>query len=228
MTPVDRILKALDLVVAGIGLVVTAPVVGAAAIGIKLTSPGPVLYRATRAGTGGTPFAMLKLRTMYVGREGAGRVTSGVDARVFPVGRVLRRFKVDELPQLWNVLRGEMALVGPRPEDLSIVQEHYTAQMWETLRVPPGVTSVGSLHYFAEEASLPEDPAAAERLYLESLLPRKVALDLVYVEHRSVRYALEVLLRTGLGILGRHTMFARRMQWERDTAEDYLRRGARP
>ncbi|MGY2701578.1 sugar transferase [Nocardioides sp. HB32] len=219
----DRLLKILDLVVAAAALVVTAPLVVMAALGIKLTSHGPVLYRTTRAGVGGTPFSMLKLRTMHVGREDSGRVTSGSDARVFPFGRLLRRFKLDELPQLVNVLHGQMALVGPRPEDLSIVRGHYTAQMWKTLSVPPGVTSVGSLHYYAMESSLPGDPAEAERVYLEELLARKAALDLVYIENRSLGYALQVLVRTAFGILGRHQVFVRKMAWEQETADAYLR-----
>lgn len=223
MKSVDRVLKALDALVAAVGLVVASPVLVAAGIGIKLTTRGPVLYRAARAGVGGAPFTMYKLRTMYVDREQDGRVTSGVDARVFPLGRTLRRFKIDELPQLFNVLRGQMALVGPRPEDVVIVRDHFDSMMRESLKVPPGVTSVGTLHYYAEESALPDHPGDAERVYLESLLPRKVALDLVYVDNRTVAYAFEILLRTGLGIVGRHEWFTRKMEWERQMAADYLR-----
>ena len=162
--------RAIDAVLALAGLVVTSPLLALSAVAVRLSSPGPVLHRAERAGRGGVPFTMYKLRTMRVDSAGVGRITAGRDPRILPVGRVLRRAKLDELPQLVNVLRGEMALVGPRPEDLSIVREHYDAMMWESLDVPPGVTSPGSLHYFADEADLPDDPVAAE-----SRLPRTAA-----------------------------------------------------
>lgn len=204
----------IDKVVAFVGLVVASPFMILAALMIKRSSPGPVLYRAKRAGRGGDAFDMYKLRTMHVGMEQAGRITSGRDPRVFAAGSLLRRFKLDEVPQLVNVVRGEMSLVGPRPEDVTIVREHYDAMMWESLRVPPGVTGPGALDYFADEGSLPDDPTEAERVYLEELLPRKIALDLVYVRDRSVAYYLELLLRTGLGVLGLHAWSRRRSEQE--------------
>lgn len=210
--------RLLDRLLSLIALVVTSPLLLLAALGIRKASAGPVLYRAERAGVGGAPFTMYKLRTMHVGSADSGRITGTADARVFGVGAILRRLKLDELPQLVNVLRGDMALVGPRPEDLSIVREHYDAMMWETLTVPPGITSPGSLHYFADEASLPADPEAAEAVYLERLLPAKIALDLVFVRNRSVRYEIEILIRTLFGIVGLDRLFADRLAWERDEA----------
>jgi len=215
-------IRLLDRSVSLIALALASPLLLFAALGIRRASPGPVLYRAERAGVGGVPFTMYKLRTMHVDAAASGRITSADDTRVFRWGATLRRFKLDELPQLVNVLRGEMALVGPRPEDTSIVREHYDALMWETLSVPPGITSPGSLHYFADEASLPTGLEDAEAVYLERLLPAKIALDLVFVRNRSHRYEVEILTRTLLGIIGCDRVLAGRLTWERDEARKIL------
>lgn len=213
--------RVLDVVISSVVLVVAAPFVGLGALGVKVSSRGPVLYRATRAGVSGEPFSMLKLRTMHSDGGGA-RITARRDARVFRWGRILRRTKVDEIPQLINVLRGDMSLVGPRPEDLTIVREHYQPFMWESLRVRPGITGPGTLNYFAVESDLPEDPTAAEVAYIADLLPRKIALELVYVRNASTPYYLEMLARTALGIVGLHGVFRRRVDWEIETATSYL------
>lgn len=188
--------------VAGLGLAASLPLLGAAAIMIKKSDPGPVLYRATRAGAGGKHFVMYKLRTMRQHTDALGSITAAGDARVFPAGQLLRRVKLDELPQLANVLRGQMALVGPRPEAFEIVQNHYLPWMMETLTVPPGITGPGSLHYIEQEKGLPTDPSEALRVYLDTLLPRKLAFELVYVRARSTRYELQLIGRTLLGVLG--------------------------
>ncbi len=215
-------IRLLDVVFSALGMVLTAPLVALGALGTRLSSPGPVIFTAERAGSGGEPFTMYKLRTMDVGtREGA-RITSGADPRVFPWGRFLRRSKVDELPQLVNVLRGEMSLVGPRPEDVRIVRDRYTDLMRQTLEVRPGVTGPGSLDYYAIEGSLPDDPAEAEAVYLRDLLPRKTALDLVYVRHRTASYYLELIVRTAAGVVGVRRPFHRRAAWETEVASAYL------
>ena len=219
--------EAVDKLLAAAGLACASPFLAMAGLAIRVSSPGPVIFRAARAGIDGRPFTMFKLRTMHQGAASAGRITSSSDARVFPAGALLRRLKLDEVPQLVNVLRGEMALVGPRPEDLSIVEEHYDAFMRQSLDVRPGMTSPGSLHYFAGEGSLPGDPAEAERVYLQDLLPRKIAIDLVYVRHASVAYQLEILLRTALGVLGFGGLFRRRLAWEQHEAERILAEGVR-
>ena len=193
--PVQRLL-------AVAGLVVTAPVVALASILIRVASPGPVLYRAARAGRDAQPFTMLKLRTMHLDAGQHGAITGGDDPRIFGAGRWLRRLKLDEVPQLVNVARGEMAFVGPRPEAPDIVRDHYLPWMRETLTVPPGIVGPGSLGYFLEEAQLPSDPAEAERLYVEELLPRKLARDLVLVRRYTLGYQLQLVLRTLLGIVG--------------------------
>src|SRR2546422_763278 len=136
--------RLIEVVLAALAAIVAAPLVALAAVGIRLSSAGPVLYRAERVGRDRRPFIMFKLRTMHLRRRSdSSRITGARDPRVFPFGAWLRAVKVDELPQLWNVLRGEMALVGPRPEDPAIVARHYDALGRETLTVRPGLPRPG-------------------------------------------------------------------------------------
>ena len=205
--------------IALLGLIISSPILFISSAVIRISSRGPVLHRATRAGKNGQPFTMFKFRTMHLSaQKPGGRITAGRDPRVFAAGRGLRRLKLDELPQLTNILRGDMAIVGPRPEDPTIVEEHYTPFMRETLRVLPGLTSPGSLDYYACEVTLPDDPVEAELVYVQRLLPRKIALDMVYVEHKTWRYDVELILRTILGVIGVHNAFSKRQTWERNEA----------
>jgi lipopolysaccharide/colanic/teichoic acid biosynthesis glycosyltransferase len=193
-----------DIALTAVALVASLPILAIAALGIRLSSPGPVLFRATRAGRRGKLFTMYKLRTMEVRALVVedSVITGSNDKRVFPFGALLRRSKIDELPQLFNVLRGDMTFVGPRPEDPKVVAQHYTPEQWETLDVPPGLTSPGALYSTTHgERWLSE--AAAERDYYEHLMPLKLALDRVYVRHSSVFYDLGVIARTALVVLGR-------------------------
>ena len=189
---------------------------------IKWSSRGPMLYRAPRVGWRGQQFTMFKLRTMHVSDGSGGRITGASDGRVFRTGAWMRRLKLDEVPQLINVLRGEMVIVGPRPEDPTIVDEHYTDFMRQTLHVPPGLTSPGSLAYYAEEADLPSDSTEAEKVYLAQLLPRKIATDMVYVRNRSWRYDAEVVIRTVAGVLRLPAPFPGRRAWEQREASHLL------
>jgi lipopolysaccharide/colanic/teichoic acid biosynthesis glycosyltransferase len=193
-----------DVALTALALVASVPIFIVAALGIRLSSPGPVLYRATRAGRRGRLFVMYKLRTME-NRSGLladSVVTAARDPRVFPFGALLRRSKLDELPQLFNILRGDMAVVGPRPEDPKVVAQHYTPEQWETLDVVPGLTSPGALYSTTHgETWLSERDA--ERDYYEHLLPLKLALDRVYVRHASLSYDLGVIIRTLLVVAGR-------------------------
>ena len=195
--------------VAVVGLVAASPALLLGALSIRLSSPGPVLFKARRVGLDGAEFTMLKLRTMHVGAPHAGAITASADPRVFPAGRWLRRLKIDEIPQLVNVARGDMAFFGPRPESPAIVAKDYKPWMLETLSVRPGIVGPGSLGYFEEEADLPEDAQEAEDYYVEVLLPRKLARDLVFVRAASTRYRLELLVRTALGVLGLDVLTAR-------------------
>jgi lipopolysaccharide/colanic/teichoic acid biosynthesis glycosyltransferase len=172
--------RALDAVGAAFGLALASPFLAAAAVAIKLEDGGPVLYRQTRVGLEGTDFELLKLRTMVVGAEtqGAGFAVDRGDARITRVGRVLRKLSLDELPQLWNVLRGDMSLVGPRPT-LAYQVERYTPRQHRRLDVKPGLTGWAQIH---GRAALPWD--------------ERIELDVWYVEHRSPLVDLKILLRT--------------------------------
>jgi lipopolysaccharide/colanic/teichoic acid biosynthesis glycosyltransferase len=191
--------RLVDVFVALLLLCATAPLFVFAACGIWLASGGPILYRAPRIGLRGEPFTLHKFRTMSVQPPGSGRaITDRDDARVFPFGALLRRTKIDELPQLFDVLRGKMAIVGPRPENPGIVAQCYSERQKQTLLVLPGMTSPGALfHYTHGDDYLTEN---VERDYAEKLLPVKLELELAYVQNRSSSYDVWVVLRTILTI----------------------------
>jgi len=172
--------RAADVVVAGVGLALMSPLLGLAALATKLENGGPVLYRQTRVGRYGEDFEVLKLRSMVVGAEklGAGYAVDQGDRRITRVGRVLRRTSIDELPQLWNILRGDMSVIGPRPT-LRYQVEQYDEHQWRRLEIRPGLTGWAQVQ---GRASL----AWADR----------IELDVWYVDHRSPRVDLEILLKT--------------------------------
>ena len=184
-----------DILSSSVLLLLLAPVLLLVSVGILVSDPGPILYRAARVGLNGRDFVMHKFRSMHERDDRGSAISSGDDPRIFPLGKVLRKLKLDELPQLWDVLRGEMSIVGPRPEDPAIVAEHYTEAYMKSLQVRPGLTSPGSLYFYthAEEALL---HGSAEADYLEHILPTKMALDLEYVERSSVLYDIRVVIRT--------------------------------
>ena len=171
---------------AALGLAVASPALAVAAIAIKLEDRGPVLYRQERVGKDGTSFELLKLRTMVVGAEtrGAGFAVDEGDPRITRAGRILRRLSMDELPQLGNVLRGDMSLIGPRPT-LAYQVEQYSPRQRRRLEVKPGLTGWAQIH---GRASLPWD--------------ERIELDVWYVEHRSPLLDLRILLRTPLALFG--------------------------
>lgn len=190
----------LEKTLAIFALLLLSPLLLFAALGVKLTSRGPVFYRAPRMGRGQRVFTMFKFRTMHVQTQPQSAITAKHDPRVFPFGALLRKLKIDELPQLLNIVRGEMSFVGPRPEDPNIVQKHYSPVHLETLKVLPGLASPGSIYNYTHiEAQL--DAANAERNYLERQLALKLALELVYVRKASLFYDMRILLRTLFVIL---------------------------
>lgn len=189
-----------DLLAAATALILLAPLLICTAIGVRLSSAGPALYRARRSGRGGNEFVMYKFRTMHVAAKQGSVITAASDARVFSLGRILRALKIDELPQLWNVVRGDMSIVGPRPEDPQIVQQHFGSLGMETLSVAPGLASPGSLYNYTH-GYLMVDNQNPEAAYVTQLLPVKLALELVYVRHRSLRYDIRITLRTAMTIL---------------------------
>lgn len=197
--------RAFDVGIAGVLLLVLAPLLILIAAAVVLESGRPVLFRAPRVGRDGVPIEVLKFRKMAVGAAGP-RLTADGDGRLTRVGSLLRRTHLDEAPQLWNVLRGQMSLVGPRPEDARFVAAAPGAYA-EILRVAPGLTGWTQLVYVDEARWLVgPDP---ERVYVRELLPRKAAIDLLYVQHRRIASDLKVLLWTVL-VASRH--FAVRLE----------------
>jgi lipopolysaccharide/colanic/teichoic acid biosynthesis glycosyltransferase len=188
--------RAFDLLAAGLGLLLLSPLMLAIALAIKLDSRGPVFFRQQRVGRHGVPFCIHKFRTMVADAAQRGpALTVGADPRITRVGRWLRRTRLDELPQLIDVLAGHMSLVGPRPE-LPRYVEHYPAALRErALSVRPGLTDPSSLLYL-DEAELLARAADPEREYIEVILPRKLQCAADYAAQASLRSDLGVLLRT--------------------------------
>ena len=187
--------RLLDVALAAALLVLLAPVLGLLAVLVRLTSPGPAFFRQTRIGRHGRPFELVKLRTMRSDAPSTGpAITAGADPRITWFGARLRRAKLDELPQLWNVVRGDMSLVGPRPEVPRYVARYCPAAR-AALRVRPGLTDPASLALADEAAVLGrfDDP---ERVYAEEILPWKLALSLAYLERRTVWTDLGIVART--------------------------------
>ena len=183
--------RALDIAIALLGSLLTAPMVGAFALAIRIESPGHPIYRQTRVGKDGRLFLIYKLRTMVRGAEftGAGLSIQEGDDRITRVGTFLRRYSLDELPNLWNVLRGEMAIIGPRPT-IPIQVEQYTARQRGRLKVKPGVTGWAQIN---GRASLPWS--------------ERIELDLWYVEHQSLRLDLKIMARTLELVLRGHGLY---------------------
>jgi lipopolysaccharide/colanic/teichoic acid biosynthesis glycosyltransferase len=218
--------RVMDASIASCALIAVSPVLLIAAVGIKWSSPGPIFFRARRIardrrriGTMSRPaglraerrqaaylgreFTIYKFRTMRVSADGqAAPITAWKDSRIFPFGEWLRSTKIDELPQLLNVIKGEMALVGPRPEAPEIVRRHYTEEDLDTLQVLPGLTSPGTLYYYTHCEEMLAGDAAGE-IYVQSLLPLKLALDRVYIKNATLLYDVQLIFRTIAVIVAR-------------------------
>jgi len=191
-----------DAAVSLAGVALTGPLLLAAGLLIKLDSPGPVFYKGTRVGRQGRPFKMLKFRTMVQDADQIGASsTAEDDPRITGIGRMLRKYKLDELPQLINVLKGDMSLVGPRPQVRWAV-DRYTPEEREVLTVRPGITDYASLH-FSNEAEILKGSADPDRDYLEKIHPEKMRLALEYVKTRSFLVDLRIIWRTLLLFAGR-------------------------
>jgi lipopolysaccharide/colanic/teichoic acid biosynthesis glycosyltransferase len=178
--------RPVDIAIAGTGLAFAGPLLALAALAVKLEDGGPVLYRQTRVGKDGADFELLKLRTMIVGAErvGAGYAVNHGDPRITRSGRVLRRLSLDELPQLWNVVRGDMSIIGPRPT-LRYQVDQYDERQRHRLDVKPGITGWAQVN-------------GRTRLSWAE----RIELDLWYVQHRSALVDLKILLRTPLALFG--------------------------
>jgi lipopolysaccharide/colanic/teichoic acid biosynthesis glycosyltransferase len=187
-----------DLLASGLGLLVLFPFFLVIAGVIEVSSPGGAFYRSQRAGKDGKLFRLYKFRTMVANADRVGpKVTGSQDSRVTPIGRWLRKYKVDELPQLINVFIGEMSLVGPRPEDPKYIA-HYTADQRRVLSVKPGITGAASLRYRHEEALLTGENW--EQKYLTTVMPDKLQIELEYLERQSFLNDMLVLWQTLIAI----------------------------
>lgn len=191
---IDWSSRLLDVAVSGAGLIVLAPLFASIALAVKWSSPGPAFYRAERVGRNRRLFTLYKFRTMVSGadRQGPG-ITARDDPRTTRVGRLLRRSKLDELPQLINVFKGEMSLVGPRPEDPRYLK-HYTPEQLKLLELKPGLTSPASLAFRHEERLL--SGPDWESTYTREVLPKKLQIELDYLQGRSLSQDLGIILRT--------------------------------
>ncbi|MCD6508760.1 sugar transferase [Candidatus Poribacteria bacterium] len=190
--------RMMDLLMASLALLALWPLMLICALLVKINSPGPALYKARRVGLGGREFTMYKFRSMV--RDApklGGGITSYGDPRVTLFGRMLRRLKLDELPQLFNVLKGDMSFVGPRPEDPRYVAL-YTPQQRRVLSVRPGITGISQIINRNEEEKLKGQPDP-EEYYVRVLMPEKIKTDMNYIENRNLRMDLKLILKTVIG-----------------------------
>lgn len=196
--------RAFDIAASAAGLTLLAPAMGVIGILVRRTSPGPALYRAERVGRDGRLFTMYKFRSMYLqDSPGQAHTTGFNDPRVTALGHILRQYKLDELPQLWNVLRGDMSLVGPRPEVADCV-DLYTEEQRHILSVRPGLTDLASVE-FVDLASVVGESDDPHAVYLEQVFQRKNDLRLEYVRGASWAMDLKILLRTLASVVRRNS-----------------------
>jgi lipopolysaccharide/colanic/teichoic acid biosynthesis glycosyltransferase len=185
--------RVFDLIVSSCALIVLSPLLVAIGLAVSLSSPGPALYRGVRVGRNGCEFTIFKFRSMRVEPAPLSEITIHRDPRVTATGRLLRASKLDELPQLWNVIRGEMSLVGPRPEAPRYVAT-YTPEQRDVLSVRPGVTGLTQIYFRHEERLL--NGSHPERYYQTALLPAKLEIDRYYARHHSVWLDLKIIALT--------------------------------
>lgn len=188
-------IRIFDIVFAILGIVLLLPIMLVVAVFVKITSHGPVLYKQSRVGINGCDFKVLKFRSMYTNADNKGLLTvGGRDSRITTIGYYLRKYKIDELPQLFNVLVGEMSMVGPRPEVRRYV-DLYSYEQKRTLSVLPGITDYASLQYRNENEllALANDP---EEFYIREIMPKKIALNFYYIDNRSLKEYLKIITKT--------------------------------
>lgn len=185
--------RAFDILCSFLGLTVLSPVLLVVSVLVAVTSPGGVFFRQERIGKDGKPFRIFKFRSMRKDNAGL-KITTGNDSRITPVGRFLRKSKIDELPQLINVLVGDMSFVGPRPEVADYVNL-YTPYQRQVLLVRPGITGLASIR-FRNENDLLTASDDSNRTYVEQIMPRKIDLDLEYIPHASVFYDIKLIFQT--------------------------------
>lgn len=193
------LIRLADLILSAFGLILLSPFLLCLIVIIKLTSSGPVLYVQNRVGKHNKDFQLFKFRTMYVGSDSKGLLTIGAkDNRVTPIGQFLRKYKIDELPQLINVLKGEMSLVGPRPEVRKYV-DMYTPEQMEVLSIAPGITDYASIVYKNENEILAQS-SEPEQFYIQTILPEKIRLNFAYLRNRTIVQYFRIIFLTISGI----------------------------
>ena len=185
-----------DVLLSALALIVLSPIFLVATVGIFISSPGPVFYKANRVGKDGELFTMFKFRSMHLNNEKGHMITLRTDNRIFPFGRFIRKSKIDELPQLINIIQGKMSIVGWRPEDEENIKKVFVGKFKEILSIKPGLTSPGSLFDYTHGERY-ED----EESYEKEFLPKKMELELFYVKHRSLAYDMALILKTIVTIL---------------------------
>jgi lipopolysaccharide/colanic/teichoic acid biosynthesis glycosyltransferase len=200
LRPDTRLRRAVDLAIGSVSLAVAAPVIAVLAVVVWAGGGGSPIYAQERVGRGGKPFTLFKLRSMRPGSDRGALVTGAADDRVTAIGAVLRRTKLDELPQLWNVVRGDMTFVGPRPEVERFVRSYRDEEL-AVLAVRPGLTGIGQVLFTSQAAEL-DGCADPDQLYLDHQMRPKLAADLAYLRRRTWRSDLGVLARTLLVITG--------------------------
>lgn len=189
-----------DIVLSCLGLLLLSPLFVVVAVWIVIDNPGPIFYRQMRVGKDGKDFGLLKFRSMRIGADKESLITIGEhDSRITRAGYYIRKYKLDELPQLWNVLVGDMSLVGPRPEVRKYV-DMYTDEQRLVLSVRPGITDYASIEYIDENRLLAqaEDP---DRTYIEEIMPAKIALNMRYIEHQTLGEYLKIIFLTFVKII---------------------------
>ena len=184
-----------DIVLSCLGLLLLSPLFVVVAVWIVIDNPGPIFYRQMRVGKDGKDFGLLKFRSMRIGADKESLITIGEhDSRITRAGYYIRKYKLDELPQLWNVLTGDMSLVGPRPEVRRYV-DMYTDEQRQVLTVRPGITDYASIEYIDENRILAqaEDP---DRTYIEEIMPAKIAMNMRYIEHQTLGEYMKIIFLT--------------------------------
>lgn len=188
-----------DITVSSLVLLIVWPIILLTAIVTKLASPGSAFFVAKRVGRNGKMFNMYKIRSMHIMQNAGTAITAPKDARIFPFGGFVRKVKLDELPQFWNVLVGDTSIVGPRPEDPQIVSDYYTGWMSKTLETRPGITSPGAVFgYLKGDDYLQGDDV--ERAYADKLLPQKLRIELDYLKKATFGTDMKVIIETARAI----------------------------
>jgi lipopolysaccharide/colanic/teichoic acid biosynthesis glycosyltransferase len=195
--------RLLDIIFSFIALIILSPIFLIAAIGIKMSSNGPIIYKTKRVGFNEKEITVYKFRTMHVNHGGFdSTITAQEDPRIFKFGKWLRILKIDELPQLINIIKGDMSIVGPRPEDPEIVKNYYSDEYIKTLSVRPGLASPGSIFNYTHGDEFIGNECPEED-YVENFLPIKLTMELIYVNNRNLFYDLRIIFRTLYVILSK-------------------------